>query len=91
MRPFTFGPYPKDELVYKSKALVEYRTPANTEGLGTHSMPTKSPLPIAGAAMLVGDEQDLALLSVRLPTELNRLTVTLVRQFERDASRCPCD
>lgn len=89
--PFTFGPYPKDKLVYKSKALVEYRTPAQAEGLGTDTWLTKSSLPIEGAAMLVGNEHDLALLSVRMPSKLNGLTTTLVRQFERDASHCPCD
>ena len=90
--PFTPSPYPKDKLVYRSKALVEYRTPAQTEGLGTFSSAmSKGPLPIEGAAIIVGDEPDLALLSVRLPPELNRLTATLIRQFERDASHCPCD
>lgn len=89
--PFTFGPYPKDELVYRSKALLEYRTPAQTEGLGTYSWLTKSLLPIRGAAMLVGEPHDLALLSVRLPTELDGLSATVIHQFERDAARCPCD
>ena len=32
----TFGPYPKDTLVYKSNELVEYQTPAQTDGLGTY-------------------------------------------------------
>jgi hypothetical protein len=88
---FTFGPYPNDNLLYKSRALVEYRTPAQTEGLGTYSWLTKSSIPIEGAAMLVGDEPELALLSVRLPTPLNGLTATIIRQFEREAARCPCD
>ena len=91
IHPFPSGPYPKDELVYRSDALVEYRTPANTEGLGTRSWLTKGSLPIEGAAVLIGDEHDLSLLSVRLPAELHGMTATIVRQFERDASHCPCD
>jgi hypothetical protein len=89
--PFTFGPYPKDELVYRGKALVEYRTPANAEGLGTHSWLKRGSGPIEGAAMIVEGEPDLAFLSVRLPTGLSWLTATLIRQFEQDASGCPCD
>jgi hypothetical protein len=88
---FTFAPYPNDSLVYKSKALVEYRTPAQTDGLGTYSWLTKSTIPIQGAAMLVSGEYDLALLSVRLPANLNGLTATIISQFERDAAHCPCD
>jgi hypothetical protein len=88
---FTFGPYSRDRLVYKSKALVEYRTPAHTEGLGTHSWLSMNSVPIEGAAMLVGPEHDLVLLSVRLPIDLNGLKTTIIGQFERDAARCPCD
>jgi hypothetical protein len=92
LTPFTSGPYPNDELVYRSEAVVEYRTPAQSEGLGTSSWAmSKGSLPIEGAAIIVGDEPDLALLSVRLPSELNKLTATLIRQFERDVSHCPCD
>ena len=32
---FPFGPYPKDKLTYRSKSIVEFETPANTQGLGT--------------------------------------------------------
>jgi hypothetical protein len=88
---FTFGPYPKDTLVYKSNELVEYQTPAQTDGLGTYWWLSKSTIPIEGAALLVGSEPDLALLSVRLPVDLDRLTMIIVNQFERDAARCPCD
>ena len=89
---FTFGPYPTDTLTYKSKKLVEYRTPAQTEGLGTYSELSKNGMPIAGAAMLVGQpaELDLVLLSVRLAPDLDGLTTAIVIEFERDAARCPC-
>lgn len=86
-RSFTFGPYPKDVLNYKSNRLVEYRTPAQTDGLGTHSWLKKNGTPIEGVAMLLGETPDLVLLSVRLPPELSGLTSVIVRQVERDAER----
>jgi hypothetical protein len=83
------GPYPKDTLAYKSKTVVEYKTPAQTEGLGTRSWLKKNDSPIEGAAILIGQTPDLLLLSVRLPPGLNGLTSAIVRQFEGDAARRP--
>ena len=85
-RSFTFGPCPKDVLLYKSNELVEYKTPAQSEGLGTHSL-KKSGSAIEGVAMLVGQRLDLVFLSVRLPPEWNELTSVIVRQVERDTER----
>jgi hypothetical protein len=83
-----FGPYPKDLLTYKGNRVVEYKTPAQTDGLGTyHSSIKKNSSPIDGVAMLVGPTPDLLLLSMRLPPELNGLTSVIVRQVERDAVR----
>jgi len=84
---FTFGPFPKDVLSYKSNRLVEYKTPAQTEGLGTHLWIKQNGSPIGGVAMLVGKAPDLLLLSVRLPPELNGLTAVIIRQVERDVER----
>jgi len=83
--PFAFGPYPSDTLIYKSNKAVEYKTPAQTEGLGTHSWLLKNAYPIEGVAMLIGKTPDLLLLSVRLPPELTELTSAIVGQVERDA------
>jgi hypothetical protein len=85
---FTFGPYPNDVLTYKSNTIVEYNTPAQTEGLGTHSLLSKNANPIEGVAMLIGqvpETPDLLLLSVRLPPELTGLTAAIVDEIERDA------
>jgi hypothetical protein len=82
-----FGPYPRDSLTYKSDRVVEYKTPAQTDGLGTYSWLKKNGSPIEGVAMLVGQTPDLSLLSVRLPAELVGLTSVIVHQFERDAER----
>ena len=85
MSSLTFGPYPQDALTYKSNRVVEYKTPAQTDGLGTQSSLKKDGSPIAGVAMLVGQTPDLLLLSVRLPSELSGLTSVIIRQLERDA------
>src|SRR5262249_20323585 len=68
--PFSFGPYPNDTLAYKGKSTVEFRTPANTEGLGTHAWLKKNNRPIAGVAILDPKTFDLMQLSVRLPPGL---------------------
>ena len=86
-QPFTFGPYPKDILTYKSKTVVEYQTPAQTDGLGTHSALKKNSGSIDGVAILVGQTPpDILLLSVRLPPDQCGLASAIVRQVERDAS-----
>jgi hypothetical protein len=84
---FTFSPYPGDTLTYKSDAVVEYKTTAQTEGLGTHSWLKKNSSPIDGVAILAGPTPDLLLLSLRLPDELTELTSAIVLQVERDATK----
>ena len=82
-----FGPFPGDALLYNSKTVVEYKTPARTDGLGTDSMLKKGDRPIEGVAILVERVPDLILLSVRLPPDLARLTSAVVHQVEREAER----
>jgi hypothetical protein len=92
--PLPSGPYPKDTLTYRGKTIVEYNTPAQTEGLGNFdSWLGKSDLPIRGIAILGGDptrlslsgeQPSLILLSVRLPPELARLAPTIIRYVGRD-------
>lgn len=88
---FPSGPYPTDTLGYRSKTVVEYRTPPQTDGLGTYSWLEKNGSPIEGAAILVGPSPDLMLLAVRLPPDLNGLTPTIINNFERDAARIDAD
>lgn len=85
--PFKFVPYPKDVLTYRGENVVEYKTPAQTDGLGTHFWLKKNGNAIAGVAMLVGQTPNLLLLSVRVPPELDGLTSVIVHQVERDAER----
>jgi hypothetical protein len=86
--PLPSAPYPKDTLKYRSKTVVEYNTPAQTDGLGNfYSWVKKSDTPIAGVAILIGDPPDhLVLLSVRLPRDLARLTPVIIRDVERGAA-----
>jgi hypothetical protein len=88
-RSLTFGPYPHDTLIYKSKTVVEYRTPAQADGLGTRSFLNKNGGPIHGVAILIGQPPDVLLLSVRLPSDLDGLTSTVVLQVEREAAHNP--
>jgi len=83
---YPFTPYPLDKLTYRSKEVVEYITPAQTEGLGTHSSLKKNSSPIDGVAILSGTPPDLILLAVRLPQKLARFTPVIVGQVEREAS-----
>lgn len=83
---FPFGPYPNDKLVYKNKEMVEYETPAHTDGLGTASRLQKNADPIRGAAILVEPETDLLSLSVRLPHEMDDLTPVIIQQAELEAA-----
>lgn len=84
---FPFGQYPKDRLTYRSEQMVEYETPANTEGLGTDSRLKKNAYPINGAAILMGDPPDLLLLAVRLASDQTDLVSPIIQQLERDVKR----
>jgi hypothetical protein len=78
-----------DRLTYLRDSVVEYDTPAGTEGLGTRSeWLAANGRPIEGAAILrMGDISDALILSVCLPAGLVGATPEIVRQFERDAAR----
>jgi hypothetical protein len=79
---FGYGPYPNDHLTYKSKEIVEYVTPANTEGLGTRSRLRESNAPVQGVAILAGPDTDLIHLAARLPSEMFDLIPAIIQQIE---------
>lgn len=84
--PFRFPnrPWPNDRIKRIRQDIVEYVTPAGSEGLGTQSRLKKGGA-IQGVAILAaGDEPDLTLLSARLPPEMASLAPIIVRQAERD-------
>jgi hypothetical protein len=88
--PLPAGPYPNDTLMYRGKTIVEYNTPAQSDGLGNFdSWIGKNDLPIRGSAIvpgdpLDGDGPDLGLLPVRVPHALSRLIPVIVGQVERE-------
>ena len=84
---FPSGPYPKDNLVYKTKDLVEYLTPAQTDGLGTQSRLQKNDDRIRGVAILGGPDTDLIFLATRLPSDVSDLASLIIKQVESDATQ----
>src|SRR5208282_4662295 len=82
---FPFGPYAGDTLKYRTKDIVEFLTPARTDGLGTASRLQKNDSPISGAAILFGKESNLLQLSVRLPPQASDLAQFIIQQTEREA------
>lgn len=84
---FPSGPHPNDQLIYKSKEIVEYQTPAQTDGLGTQSRLQKNADPIRGVAILVGSDPDLVFLAARLPSDRTDLTSIIIRQVELDSAQ----
>jgi hypothetical protein len=83
---FPFGSYPNDKLTYKNSEIVEYETPAHTEGLGTNSNLQVDASPISGVAILMGQTPDLVHLSVRLSPDQVDLTSSIIQQVERDTT-----
>lgn len=86
---FPFGPFPSDRLVYKSNDVVEFVTPANSDGLGTMTRLKKNREPIEGVAILLGPETDLVQLTVRLPEGLKPLATDIIHQFESEEAGRP--
>ena len=81
------GPYPGDKMKYRSKDVVEYTTPAQSEGLGTQRGVRPNATPIIGVAILTPAPMGLDLLSVRLPRDLAAPAPAIVKQVERDVAK----
>lgn len=84
---FPNGPYPADTVNYKSENVAEFQTPAQREGLGTASRLHQNDSAISGVAILFGEEPNLLLLCVRLPSQASDLTRFIIQQAEREAAR----
>jgi hypothetical protein len=80
------GPASTDKLHYLSKEAVEFTTPANHDGEGTHSLLTKSSLPITGVVMLTGEELNCTMLTIRLPPDLAYLASIITKQVEHEGA-----
>ncbi len=83
---FPFGPYANDKLTYRGKNIVEFETPASTEGLGTDSRLLPNTSPIDGVAIITGVDTDMTKLSARLSAEDRDLIPIIVKQVESDAA-----
>ena len=82
---FPSGPYAKDKLTYRSKKVVEFETPANSEGLGTDSRLLPNAGPIDGVAIITGADTDLIQLFARVSDNDRDLIPFIVKQAESDA------
>ena len=83
---FPFGPYPNDKLTYRSKSVVEFETPANSQGLGTDSRLQMNASPIDGVAIVSGADTDLVQLSARVPETDRDLIPAMIAQVESEAA-----
>jgi hypothetical protein len=83
---FPKGPYPADKLTYINNETVEFQTPANADGLGTHSQLVKGDQPIQGVAILYGPDTSLLQVSMRLPADKSGLSGAIIKQAESDAA-----
>ncbi len=83
---FPTGPYLHDKLTYRSKDTVEFRTPPDTEGLGTNSRLQKNGEPIEGVAILTGEAPNLIQASIRLTPQTLGLAPLIIHQIEREAA-----
>jgi hypothetical protein len=81
---FPSGPYPADKLIYKTQRLVEFVTPANSDGLGDSGLLKKNASPISGMAKIVDspDGPQFYLLTVRLPANQAALAPAIVAAGE---------
>jgi TPR repeat protein len=85
---FPFGPYPDDILTRRSDSVVEFETPANTNGMGTKSRMKKNADPISGVAIMTGDG-DLVQLNVRTSPALRYIVKTILEDLQRESASLP--
>ncbi len=78
---FTFAPYPNDKLIVQNDRVVEFQTPAHSDGLGTMSRLKANDDPIDGVAILEGKTPDLLMLRVRLPREKRDLAPVIIQDL----------
>jgi formylglycine-generating enzyme required for sulfatase activity len=80
------GPYPSDRLAYRNPRVVEYETPANTEGVGMiYSALRKNERPVKGVAILhAKDDWAVWHLAARLESVDDDLIPYIIQQVESD-------
>lgn len=89
-QPMPRGPFQRDVLTYKSKTVVEFRTPARTVGMGTsYSWLKPGSAPVTGTVILLGNPPDVLMLSLRLPPNLAHLAPAMTHYIEAEAPKRP--
>jgi hypothetical protein len=83
---FPSGQYPSDKLTDRGKNIVEFETPANTQGLGTDSRLLPNASPIDGVAIVSGADTDLIQLSARVSVKDRNLIPLIVTQVESNSA-----
>lgn len=84
---FPSGPFPSDRLTYKSKSIVEYRTPPQSEGLGTQWPLTRNADLIDGVAIVAGSPApSVFVLAIRVGPDLQKLAPAIIRHLERETT-----
>ncbi len=84
---FPFGPYAGDKLKYLSAEMVEYETPANSDGMGTASRLVKNADAISGVAILFSEDVNLLHLHIRVPRGSLDLVPFIISDTERAKPR----
>ncbi|HWE85935.1 MAG TPA: hypothetical protein VG267_13395 [Terracidiphilus sp.] len=79
-------PYPADKLDRLDPNTVEYETPPNSEGFGTHSQLLPNASAVRGVIVLFGDEPSLVHASVRLPNDHQDLIPVMLQRLEKEAA-----
>lgn len=81
----TFGPYPSDKLIVKTRRFVEYQTAPHSEGLGTLTWFRANDDPIDGVAIWEEPKPhllpDLLMLRVRLSREQRDLAPVIIQEL----------
>lgn len=85
-RFFQPKPYPKDRLVRHGKDVVEYVTPSEATGLGTHDRLARGVAPIRGAVVLLPHLMNIVKVDVRLPLNLSGAAASIIRALVADAT-----
>jgi hypothetical protein len=85
---FATGPFPGDILTRRGDTDVTFETPAQTVGVGTaYTAMAKGSRPIDGFAAMIGDENNVVLLAMRVPEAQDALISTIVVQARRESRK----
>jgi hypothetical protein len=82
-----FGLVPTDLLTYRSPMHVEFRTPAQMQGLGTMRWLSPGNDSVDGSATILNSDFELIYVGARLPTELRHFAPHILRQVRAEYTK----